>query len=133
MKSIAEQIAYYLSNKKVATYTPDDVTGNIFIDYLPEDNDIIAIFNTSGIKSDLLNYRHLGIQVFYRGNTNPVTSFQKADEVFCFLNRKSGYFMNGGNYIVDCNSIAGGVEHIGTDENGNHEYSMNFIVDFNLK
>lgn len=125
---IAEQLATYLSNNNIGSYTPDDVTGNIFIDNLPENNDCIAIFNTGGTSSDLLAYSNAGIQIFYRGTNNPIESYKKAKEIFDMIHRKSGKLVE--SHIVDCYSPTSFPAHIGKDNNDNHEYSMNFQISY---
>lgn len=125
---IAEQLATYLSNNNIGSYTPDDVTGNIFIDNLPETTDCIAIFNTSGTSSDLLDYSVAGIQIYYRGNTNPIESYKQANKIFHMLHRKHGKLVE--SHIVDCYSPTSSAMHIGKDSNENHEYSMNFQISY---
>lgn len=130
MDSIAVQIATYLSYKGLCNFTPEDVTGNTYIDQLPEGNNLVSIFNTKGVKSDIKDYRSLGIQIIYRGDSNPIESYNIADGIFLALQRFTGYFTTTGNKIVDCYSLSGGgAELIGQDNNGSYEYSMNFIVD----
>lgn len=133
MKSIAYQVATYISDNSLGSFTPDEVGGNIYLDTLPEDANTISVFNTQGVPTGLLSHRTLGIQILYRGDTNPIESYEKADEIFRLVNRSKGFFMKNGNYVVNCYSPNGsGAERLGTDENGNFEYTMNFLITFSL-
>jgi hypothetical protein len=44
--------------------------------------------------------------------------------VFDLLTAIDGLLLGGGTYVVGC--LGGQPAHMGTDENGRHEYSLNF-------
>lgn len=133
MKSIAYQIATYLSDTSVGSFTPDDVTGNIYIDMMSETPNTIAIFNQGGLAQDLTSHKELGIQIYYKGDSNPIQSYDKATEIFDCLQHLKGVIASDGNYIVNCYSPnSSGPTRIGRDENGNFEYSLNFIISFSI-
>lgn len=129
---IAEQIATYLDEQAVGSYTPAAITGNILIDQISEEKETINILHRPGLKSDSkIGYQMGGIQIWYRGNKNPIQSYTKAKEIFDTLNGfNSDYFVAGENYICSCLSLQGAAERIGVDSNGNYEYSINFLVDY---
>ena len=155
---ISQQVGYYLAYQDVGSYTELDTEGNIFVDILPEGPERIAIMNRAGVRSDsiILGYRSVGIQIIYRGTTNPLESYQKAQEIFETLHGFSGFFVSneslewgitqmewlladvpldgypdgGENWIVSCLSPSGGAEKIGQSQNGEYEYTMNFVVEY---
>jgi len=130
--NIAEQVATYLSDQGIALYNPTGVDSQVYIDALPEKNNIFSVYNRpGGYLGVSLGYRKVGIQVIYRGDTNPITSYSKADEAFAALNGLAGYLVAGQNYIVEVLSQAGGPEGMGTSERDNaHEYTMLFTVEY---
>lgn len=130
--TIMEQIATYLNNQGIATYE-DTINSEIFLERLPDGNNIFAIYNSKGRKIESnLGYKAAGIQVIYRGVKNPITSKVTADSCYDILQGFSGYFVVGQNYIVSCLSLASGAENIGMTKHGEFEYSMNFIVEFKV-
>lgn len=128
---ISEQIASYLDEQGIGTFSKADNSGNIFIDYLPSGGEVVSIYNKAGNGGDTRSkYRRIGIQVIYRGNKNPIASFEKAQEVFVSLNGFEGTFAASGNYVVSCLSLQGQAECIGKSQAGDYEYTMNFIVEY---
>jgi hypothetical protein len=131
---LAEQIAIYLNYLELGIYSPNGIDGNIYIDILPDGEQLISIYNTPGIKSDSkLGYFSAGIQVIYRGNKNPIDSFKIANDIMQALHGfHSDYFAMGENFIVSSLSLNGSPECIGTNKNGNFEYSINLDVDYKI-
>lgn len=128
---IAEQIAKYLTSQSVGTFNKTGSSGNIYVDWLPEKDNIIAIYNREGRPNTLgLGYKNPAIQIIYRGTKNPITSMEKANQIFDTLNGFSGILTTGGNHVVSIISSQGGAASIGKNKEGHHEYSMNFIVDY---
>lgn len=124
---IAEQIANYLNDQGIALYEDSSDSG-IYIDILPEKNQVFAIYNQTGQYSESdLGYRRVGIQIIYRGNDNPLSSYETADLAYKALQGFSGDLEN---YIVSCLSRSGGPVRMGTDNQGNYEYTMNFIIEY---
>lgn len=129
--TIAEQIATYLDSEGIGTFDLDSINSDIYIDTLPEQNQIFSIYNRVGSYSETnLGYQKIGIQVLYRGDTNPISSYEKALECYNELQGLDGSFTSTGNYIVGCISMQDGPAAIGTDKHGNFEYSMNFLVEY---
>lgn len=131
---IAEQIATYLSENSIGSYSENSTDSTIFIDSLPDGDDIISIYNKSGVKSDSkLGYFTAGIQIIYRGTRNPIESCEIADSIHELLHGfNKDYFVTGENYIVSCLSIQGSAVGIGVNKNGNFEYSLNFNVEYKV-
>ena len=126
---IAEQLAVYLHNNNAGVFSKHDDSGNIYIDFAPSKQNSMGILNRSGISGDIRNnYRMVGIQIYFRGSTNPVDSYERAENVFVLLNGFKGHLIS--NYVVDCISYQGGPDCLGRGENNWFEYTMNFIVHY---
>lgn len=126
------EIARYLHLQGIGRFDDKGVKGNIFLNITPADpNDIIALFSTGGPPGDVkLGYDRPTVQIWVRGDKNPVIAFQKAQSIYNALHGFSGArFIEDGSYIVDCRGQQSQPLHMGTDANGRHQYSINFILD----
>lgn len=127
---ILQEIAQFLDNEGVGTYVEEGVTGDIFIDILP-DKECMALMHTGGSPALIgSGYQTPNFQILYRGNKNPITSSTKAWEIYNTLNGFSGYFINSGHYVVSCLGIQNGPIHLEIDNNSRHVYSINFSLDY---
>lgn len=128
---LVEQVARYLHAQSLGTFDKTGITGNIFTDSFPTGDNKICIYNRGGIEPDIKNgYLSSGIQIIYRGTKDPIASYTIANNIFLALyDVKSTVFYAGQNDIVSCISDQSQPEGIGVDENGEHEYSMNFIIE----
>jgi hypothetical protein len=153
-------MGYYIMYKELGVFTELYSEGNIYIDQLPEHRNSIAIFNQGGDTADVsLGYKSNGIQLLYRGDRNPIASYERAIDIFdvfngiynsFFISNESlewgrvevpwllqdapwdGYPDGGANYILSCLSPASGPQPIGTSQKGHYEYSMNFMIDYKV-
>ncbi|MDE5415483.1 minor capsid protein [Alkalihalobacterium chitinilyticum] len=126
------EIARYLHAQRIGVFDERGVQGNIFLNIVPTDPEaLIALFSTGGPPGDVkLGYDNPTVQVWLRGDKNPVTAFEKAQEVYNALHGFSGgRFIENGSYIVDCRGQQSQPLHMGLDNNGRHQYSINFILD----
>lgn len=129
---ISEQIAIYLSILELGIYSPDGTDGNIYIDQLPPGKQYISIYNRGGIPGDdKLGYTIPGIQIIYRGDSNPISSSKVAQDIYeCLIGIHDRKIYDDGNHIVSFLSENGGPTCLGTNEEGNFEYSTNFRVEY---
>ena len=129
---LLREIAQYLNDQGIGTYTEADTTGNIYIDLLPEITETICIKQTSGSQGDSkLQFSLPRIQILYRGDINQITSRQKAYDIIALLHGfNQNRFVTNGYYINSCFNINSGAIYLNQDENGNHMYSMNFDIDY---
>ena len=130
---IAQQIAYYLFYLELGTYDEEGINGNIFIDILPEINNSIAIYNKGGVSPHFkAGYREINIQILFKGDKDSINSFKDAKNIFEALLERTGKLLDFDefNYIVGFISNQSQPQHIGLDKNGNHEYSMNFSIEY---
>jgi hypothetical protein len=129
---LAEQIANYLFYLDLGIYGSNTTEGNIYIDALPEGKEMIALYNKPGGRPDSkLGYQSAGIQILYRGTEDPISSMQVAEDIyFALYSFEKEAFIGGGYYIVSCLSQQSGPERIGQSQNGEYEYSMNFVIEY---
>mgnify|MGYP003401820363 CR=1 len=131
---LAEQIANYLFYLDMGIYSPNDNDGNIYIDLLPDGEQLICLINRSGFQSDSkLGYTSAGIQLIYRGNKNPIDSFQVASDLhFSLHGFHDDVFCVGGNHIVSCFCQQGSPTFIGDTAQQKFEYSINLVIDYKI-
>ena len=127
--ALTVQLAHYLHDQAVGTFDETGVTGDIFVECLPETPDqAIAVYATGGPGGDgKLPYDNPTIQVIVRGNQDPRAPGALAQTIYDLLHGfRNSTFMTSGAWIVGCRGIQSAPVHIGRDENGRHEYSLNF-------
>jgi hypothetical protein len=129
---ISKQVALYLHALGVGIYDEESANSTIYIDALPAENNVIAVYNRAGNGRDSkLGYTASGVQIIYRGNVNPITSMESAKQIFnSLVDLASIHFVEGENYIVSCKSLQGQPERIGQSKEGQFEYTMNFIIEY---
>lgn len=126
---LSAEVAQFLAYEGLGTYDGGGISGTIFVEMLPESPDeLIGIYSTGGNPSEAcLPYDKPIIQAVIRGTINPLTSGAKAQQVFDALNGfHSGYMVDAGIWVLGVHAVGSGPTHIGRDENGRHEYSINF-------
>lgn len=129
---IDEQLALYLQSKGLGTFDPTGVTGDMFIGLLPETPDgALAIFPTGGFQADSkLGYSMPTLQIVVRGTMDPRPAQQRAQAVYDALHGvRNRSFTDGGTWVVSCLGMQSAPTHIGRDDNGRHEYSLNFRLE----
>lgn len=120
--NILDQLADYLSNQGLGTAGVDIFTG-----YLPQSPDsCLAIIDTGGPVQDIdIPLKDITFQVIVR-DTNYTDGRTAMDSVRDALHQKRGFKVYDGEdyfYFIYANSAGG---HIGRDENGRDEFSINF-------
>ncbi len=132
--NLAADIAEYLDGKAIGTFSPDANGGNIFIERLPTAPDTcIAIRHTGGAISTGLPLIEPTIQLVVRGDTDPRTALELADEAMAALKYKQGAITLAGedvSIIWPLNDIPA---YVGIDENGRHMYSINLRISINVR
>ena len=126
---LAAQIAQYLDAQGVGEFDADGITGNIFVETLPDTPDkCIAIYSTGGSAGNGKHpYDNLTVQIIVRGTQDPRTAQSVAQNIYDTLHTfRDAAFVTDGIWVVGCHGIQSGPTHIGQDENRRHEYSLNF-------
>lgn len=130
--SYIEGIAQQLSNDGFGTYSPTAVYTadqvGICLENMPtQPNQIIGVFGYSGGESDIrLPFDQPSIQVRVRGDENPMTSRNIAEQIYNTYHGKSYFPLPSGEYVVGMIGSQSGPIPIGRDENGRHEHTVNF-------
>lgn len=126
---LEEEIAQFLDALGLANYQPSDVTGDTFLNRLPDQPDLaLAVARYGGTESDAhLGYDEPSIQVRVRGpNTDPRVAAAKAQEIYNALHGITDRTMPAGTWLSSCIGSQGGPIYIGPDQLGRHEYTVNF-------
>ncbi|MCK9570376.1 minor capsid protein [Candidatus Pacearchaeota archaeon] len=125
------EVAQYLADNNLGSFQENGVSGSIFLECIPETPDeVIGIYSRPGIRGDLSTTQDVrGFQLIVRGTQNPKSALELAQSLNDLLHGfKNGRFREGGFWIVACLANQSGPAHIGRDQNGRHEYSLNFTV-----
>ena len=121
---LIEEIARHFHNKGIGT-----LASNLFYSYLPDVEGEFSIFikNTGGMTpdKDVTDIKHPTFQVFIRSQTyatgkSKLNSIR--DELHGVIN---DYLISGGIYYRRIHALSEG-GHLGKNEAGYHEFSMNF-------
>jgi hypothetical protein len=132
---LADEIAEYLQTWSLGNYDSDaEVVGGatefaIYVGFMPDAPDrAVGIRQTGELKRDmrLKEYTYPTVEVLVRGTTDPRVAEGQAQEICTQMHGLAGVeFVGGGAYIVKCQAI-NGPNDLGPDENGRHNYSINF-------
>lgn len=127
---LVAEIGQCFEDQLFGTFDATGVTGTIFCEVLPPTPDeCIMIRATGGSESDLkLPYDEQTVQVLVRGLETALLATQVlAQGIYDLMHGYAGAaFVSGGLWIVLCAGQQGGPVYIGQDDNGRHEYSLNF-------
>lgn len=130
---IIEQIASYLDELGIGVYDTIGVSGNIFLEHLPDNPDIaIALYSSGGSPADSkLNYDLVAVQIMVRGGLDATQAQSLAQGIYDEIHGFEGaLFVGGGDWIVSCLGIQSHPVLLGKDANGRFEYSLNFDIEF---
>lgn len=131
---LSKQVAMFLDAEGFGTFDESGVSGNIFINVIPDQpNEALAIFTTGGPGMDPENqYGRSNIQILIRTvPQDPRGGETKATGIIRALNGfDSDYLTPGGNYIINVDAIQSGPSQIGRDPNNRFEYSQNFTFEY---
>lgn len=119
---INEQIALYLNDNNLGIYDKDGITGNIYINKLPEKENGISIISVGGSKigNELgLGIYRKGILIRIRGDKNGIESEELAENIYNELIGFEGYLTENGDRIILLKMLEGGIDVLGLDKNGN--------------
>lgn len=126
---INTELAKYLDAKGIVNFDESGATGDTFIELLPATPDnAIAILSSQPAESDVkLGFDRPGIQIIVRGGQDPRPPKSKAYEIYDALHGfTSGRFVENGVWVVNCYAAQSGPIRLGQDDNGRHEFSLNF-------
>jgi hypothetical protein len=130
---LAVEIAEYLDSQITnLKYDEDGTSGNVFISAYPSAPDVVVgVYPTGGNPvEEYLEWDKPTFQIVVRGDRNPKTASDLSQSIFDILNDFwKGYLVDGGTYIWHISGVQSAPNYLGPDENGRHEYSLNFEVE----
>lgn len=135
MSDLLEQIAIYISELGIEKYSREDVDGTIFLEMLPDNPDkCIGIFVRGGNEGDVNGeVSEANIQFIVRDNDK----LRALDTGFAIIKKLCGFnsesLTPNGYYIIDTHAPQGMPIYLNTDQSGRHEYSINFIIEFDIR
>lgn len=124
---LAGEVARYLAGRGLVSFDETAADGDCFIGVLPSAPDeVVALIPTGGLAADVkLGYDTPTLQVLVRGTSDPRPAANRAQAIYSALHGLHGVSLPGGTYVVGCWGIQSAPTHIGRDENGRHELSLN--------
>lgn len=128
--SLQAEIATYIAAQVPSlTFNPTTVGGNVFVGHLPSSPDTaVYVHGTGGPESSTKSgYDMRTFQVVVRATADPTVGEDLAEEVYAALHGlKNTHLTPGGTLVVLCAGLQSGPVSLGEDENGRHQYSLNF-------
>jgi hypothetical protein len=123
-------IARLLAARGLATYDPDGVTGDLFVETMPPAPDAaVGLWLYDGEAPDPLNaYDRPRLQVRVRGGPDPRASRRRCWAIYSALHGLAGTALPDGTWLVLCVARATPAP-MGPDSNGRHEHVVNFDLD----
>jgi len=125
MSVLSEEITRYLADNSVGTYTPNDISGDIYYGSKPSSPvNCITIFDTGGFapKKDTTSDPTVMIQV---RNDDYSVGMDKLHQIHNLLKDKNNFWL-GDHIFVYLSEALGEPGHIGKDENGRDLFSVNY-------
>jgi len=126
---LAEELAYYLQGQGLGTYDKAGLSGNIFIDQLPNQPDqAIGIYHRGGAAIELGEpFAHPALQIIVRSVT-PHEGVKLAERIIESLHgvHEQEPLVEGGTLIISCTALQSVPNYLGKDSNNRWEYSVNF-------
>lgn len=129
---LLSEIAQFLHNQGIVTYDPEGVEGDFFISALPSSPDeCVTIYPSGGSQADgKLGYDMPSVQLIVRGTMDPRPALNRAKRIYDALHGYShAPFVSDGIWVLNCVGTQSGPVHIGRDQNGRNEYSLNFDLE----
>ncbi|MDP3983985.1 MAG: minor capsid protein [Acidimicrobiia bacterium] len=133
---LAVEIAQYLAAQIGAlTFNISTTGGNVFVDSMPSTPDEAVMVKGSGgpEASTKSGYALPAVQVIVRGTTDPRTGSDRADQVYAALHGLRHTTLAGGTLVIRSAGIQSAPVSMGEDQNGRHEFSLNFQLETRLQ
>jgi hypothetical protein len=131
---MTEQIAEFLEQNGFGTFDKDGISGNIFINSLPDKpNEAMAVYSTGGPTSDPFGtYGRASIQLIIRSIPNDprVTEVKTRQIIESLHGFNSNFLAFGGHRIYDISAQQSEPNNIGPDQKNRFEFSQNFIIEY---
>lgn len=131
-ESLVIQVARYLAAQGIGTFDEAGASGTIYVLNLPDEPDeCIAIYPTGGPRpTSSLPYDMQTVQVLVRGAQDPRTALTRAQAVYDLMHGfRNDRLTETGTWLIGCHAMQSSPTHIGRDEHGRHEYSVNLELE----
>lgn len=125
---LAVEIAQYLDTNVADVDFSLTAVGNTRIGSMPTSPDkAVGIWPTGGPESSTkTGYDERRLQVRTRSNSDPRTGYDLGIDIYNALHGLKQVTLSGGTLVVYCAGIQSEPVSIGEDENGRHEYTLNY-------
>ena len=128
---LASEVAEWVgANITSCSFDPTGVTGNVFISTMPSSPDtVVMVSEYGGIVDDKNPFSDINVQARVRGTKDPRVGYNVAKEIFDELQGLTNTtLISSGKHVVKVNAQNTTID-IGRDDNGRHEWTVNFQIE----
>ncbi|MFZ3569279.1 minor capsid protein [Streptomyces sp. BH034] len=127
MADLLDGLARLLADNGHATYDPEGVSGDLFLEDMPPAPDAaVGLWLYDGGEQDTRNaYDEVRLQVRVRGGPDPRPSRTRCHAIYGELNGAAGVDLADGTWLVLA-AARGTPAPMGRDSSGRHEHVVNF-------
>lgn len=133
---LADGLAKAIGNESGFTGVPglnyeEGAGGNVFVGGLPSaPNRIVAVIPSGGYEADSgLPYDEPTVQIIVRGDEDPRWALDMWDAVYDVVQGMGSITLPNGLYLVSLFAQQSGPVHMGKDDSGRVQYSMNLLAE----
>ena len=139
MSKLADGLAKAIGNEQGVLAAPfpgvaglnyeDGAGGNVFVGFLPaRPNRVASVIPTGGYEADTkLPYDEVTCQIVIRGDEDPRWALDMWDAVYDVVQGITATTLPNGLYVVSLFAQQSGPVHMGKDDSGRVQYSMNLL------
>ena len=128
---LASEVAEWIgTNVTSCSFDTTGVSGNVFISTLPSSPDtVVMVSEYNGIVDDKNPFSDINVQTRIRGTKDPRVGYNIAKEIFDELQGLTNTtLISSGKHVVKVNALNTPID-IGRDDNGRHEWTVNFQIE----
>ncbi|MCO1575030.1 minor capsid protein [Crossiella sp. SN42] len=126
--SVTEEYALLLDQLGLGNYRPEDTTGDVYLDALPQTPDTaVAVARYGAGEADsTLPYDPVRIQIRVRVAVGERTAGEaRAQRIYDNLHGMGSRYLPGGTWSLYITGVNGGPAYLGVDLNGRPEWTVN--------
>ncbi|WP_228974947.1 minor capsid protein [Streptomyces sp. DH12] len=131
MADLLDGLARHLEARGLLSYDETGVTGDTFIESMPDQPDTAIVLTIyGGPEADsLLGYDEPSVQVRVRGGPDPRTSRQRCEAIRSELHGLGPVTLPDGTLLLSCIAIQAAAASMGVDDAGRHEHVCNYRLE----
>lgn len=131
MADLLDGLARHLQGRALVTYDPGGVTGDCFIETMPQTPDECVVLTVyGGVESDSkLGYDEPSLQVRTRAGADPRVSRARCEAIRAELHGLGQLTLPDGTLLLSCTATQGAPASIGIDSLGRHEHVTNYRLE----